>query len=87
MVRRARFSFDDGERIDVPEREEIFDDFDDPVLDDDVPVQQDRPEKRKRRADGRSALDSPSRETERRHLAGADWINERSESPPRQPRE
>ena len=78
MVRRVRFSPDEFEAFDPRDRRDTFDDLDDLVIDtvagpeqaaepnSEAPADQDDPAARPKR---RSPPD------DRRHLAGADWIN------------
>ena len=77
MVREARFSWDDADGREPPLRHDQVDPFGDELLDPLFPPASDdssaeiphSPRKRKRRR--------REPECERRHLAGADWVNER----------
>jgi hypothetical protein len=75
MVRKVRLGSDDTRAdLDPSPRHADFDDLDDLVLD---PVP-DRPkggERSERKASARRST-SPRPETDRRHLADADWIND-----------
>lgn len=76
MVREARFCWDDSEGHEPPLKHDRIDDFeDDDLLDPDPPLNlepdqiqpKERPRKRRRRREA---------ESDRRHLAGADWLSD-----------
>lgn len=76
MVRNARFGWDDGRPIDIPEDRNGFSDLDD-LPDDPAPQRNaDRPSENSRRRDDRQSKRLGPKE-ERRHLAGADWLADR----------
>lgn len=74
MVREARFCWEDADDVDLPDRRDRL------GLDDDLfgplpPDDEDRTaHRRKRREPGHGPR--PARRDDRRHLAGADWMNE-----------
>lgn len=70
MVREARFSWHDSQPPNIPEMQESISDLDDMSLDEPAP---DRPQRKRRRP----PQDSSPQDRSSRHLAGADWIDDR----------
>jgi hypothetical protein len=75
MVREARFSWDDADGREPPLRHDSGDPFDDELFDPLVPPPSDHSSAGVPRSPKKRRRQEP--ESERRHLAGADWINER----------
>ena len=83
MVRNARFSWDDTDDFDLPERGFRIDDLDDPVTapefhdDDEGELSQGRSQPRHKPGDSQRPPTRPSEKRESRcHLAGADWLRD-----------
>lgn len=91
MVRVTRFSFDDGMRIDYPIPRESFDDDDEDVVNENEQEHSKAPPASR----GRSRRSNPTKQkSDRRHLAGADWMAappeqraERDRNPPEETQE
>ena len=76
MVREAKFSWDEADGAEPPIEQARIDDLDDDVLDTYLPTASNDSKADHRQ--GCSPKNRPGRqqrETERRHLAGADWLN------------
>ena len=80
MVRVVRFAWDDEEnKIGPLDRRDHFDDLDDLLLDPylpDMTGNQYRTDQPGAGTDKKVSRNHPNRESERRHLADADWLNE-----------
>lgn len=80
MVREARFSWDETDHVQIPHRSSEFDGLDDLMLDD---LSRLNPrQKTVRREDGKQPREKSPRGDSRRHLAGADWMTDKSVSTP-----
>lgn len=73
MVREAKFSGSETMVLELPDLRDTFDDLDDRLLDD-------LPQPKSAHGHG-ERVKRPRRKTPQKHLAGADWISDRSRIP------
>ena len=79
MVREARYAWDDEENeLGLPDRRDRFDDLDDPLLDPYLPNMTGTQNRTSQPGSGKKNVseDQPNRNSERRHLADADWLSD-----------
>ena len=80
MVREVRYAWDDEENeLGLPDRRDLFDDLDDPLLDPYLPNMTGTQTRIGQPGNGKQkneSGDQPNRNSERRHLADADWLRD-----------